>query len=76
MDTEVYKIRIDQLMLMKHLDDEKAADGNASLIDGLKSELGHIDDEMHEIPDGIIDAFVEKIIVYDEGFEKNDTYMK
>ena len=31
---------------------------------------------MHEIPDGIIDAFVEKIIVYDEGFEKNDTYMK
>ena len=26
---------------------------------------------MHEIPDGIIDAFVEKIIVYYEGFENS-----
>ena len=40
-----------------------------SLIDGLNSELGHIDDEMHEIPDGIIDAFVEKIVVRGDGFD-------
>ena len=40
-----------------------------SLIDGLNSELGHIDDEMLEIPDGIIDAFVEKIVVHKDGFD-------
>jgi len=40
-----------------------------SLIDGLNSELGHIDDEMHEIPDGIIDSFVEKIVVRGDGFD-------
>ena len=29
----------------------------------------NIDDEMHEIPDGIIDAFVEKIVVRGDGFD-------
>ena len=59
---------------MKKVEDEQKAVQNLNkrvreLIDGLKSELGYIDDEMLEIPDGIIDAFVEKIVVRGDGFD-------
>ena len=76
---EQYEHRIDELNgtlqeLMKKVEDEQKAVQNLNkrvreLIDGLKSELGHIDDEIHEIPDGIIDAFVEKIVVRGDGFD-------
>ena len=76
---EQYEHRIAELNislqeLIKKAEEERRSAENLdkrvrSLIDGLKSELGHIDDEMHEIPDGIIDAFVEKIVVHKDGFD-------
>lgn len=60
--------------LVKKAEEERRSAENLdkrvrSLINGLKSKLDHIDDEMHEIPDGIIDAFVEKIVVRGDGFD-------
>ena len=76
---EQYEHRIAELdftlqELIKKAEEERRSAENLdkrvrSLIDGLNCELGHIDDEMHEIPDGIIDAFVEKIVVHKDGFE-------
>ena len=39
------------------------------LIDSLKSELRHIDEDDYEIPDHIIDAFVERIVVHEDHFD-------
>lgn len=76
---EQYEHRIAELdislqELVKKAEEERRSAENLdkrvrSLINGLKSKLDHIDDEMHEIPDGIIDAFVEKIVVRGDGFD-------
>ena len=40
-----------------------------ALIYSLKSELRHIDEDDYEIPDHIIDAFVERIVVHEDHFD-------
>ena len=40
-----------------------------ALIDSFKSELRHIDEDDYEIPDHIIDAFVERIVVHEDHFD-------
>ena len=39
------------------------------LIYSLKAELRHIDEDDYEIPDHIIDAFVERIVVHEDHFD-------